>query len=71
MLMKVILTGVVAVVWYVLLAANVAAAGRTAASTELREGISAADARRRTLFLILAWATVLTALAAVALIIIW
>ena len=71
MIFKIGLTVVVVFVWYVLLAANIAAARRTEQSMQLRDNVSAPESQRRTGILVLAWAAVITAVAVVALLLIW
>ncbi len=69
--MKIILSLLVIVMWAMLLVANVAAAGRTAAQMENREGIPRREAERRTTPLVLLWAVLISGAAIVALVLVW
>lgn len=71
LLLKVVLTLIVAYVWLMLLIANVYAAGRTAGQMQHREGIPFAHAQHRTTILVLIWATVQTVVALLAGWLIW
>jgi len=68
MLIKIVLTAVVVVVWYMLFMANLMAAGRTAASMQARESVPFAQAQRRTTPLVLGWAVVISGLSVLALV---
>jgi len=69
--MRIVFTVLVIVVWLVLMFGNVAGAGRTAAQMQLKDGILLGVAQRRTSLLVLVWAVLMSAAAAVALVLIW
>ena len=69
--MKVLLTAMAVFAWAGLMRGTIMGAARTAASIVSREGVSLDVAQRRTTFRVTIWSVLMTALAVVALIVLW